>query len=99
MNYYPFAFEKLGVTSIKQIIRGEEYPYETLELNQNDELKDFHGYFRFLQATGPLMKSGDCMVKPDDWGPRLQLHIVRVEQRAQRGCRFEEHEPETGGQL
>ena len=68
LNYYPFAFQKFGVTSIKQIVRGEEYPYETLELNRNDELKDWHGYFRFLQATGPLVKHGDCMVKPSDWG-------------------------------
>ena len=68
LNYYPFAFQKFGVTSIKQIVRGEEYPYETLELNQNDQLKDWHGYFRFLQATGPMVNSGDCMVKPDKWG-------------------------------
>ena len=68
LNYYPFAFQKCGVTSIKQIVRGEEYPYETLELNRNDELKDWHGYFRFLQATGPMVKHGDCMVKPDEWG-------------------------------
>ena len=75
LNYYPFAFQKFGVTSIKQIVRGEEYPYETLELNQNDQLKDNHGYFRFLQATGPMVKSGDCMVKPNEWGHAANYHL------------------------
>ena len=25
----PFCFQKCGLTTIKQIVRGEEYPYET----------------------------------------------------------------------
>ena len=32
-NYYPFAFQKFGLETIKQIVRGEEYPYETLEFH------------------------------------------------------------------
>ncbi|XP_068757607.1 uncharacterized protein F54H12.2-like [Montipora capricornis] len=57
-----------GVTRIRQIIRGEEYPYETLELNQNDNKKDLWGYHRFLQASGALGKHQESMLKPGDWG-------------------------------
>ena len=31
----PFCFQKFELTSIKQIVRGEEYPYETLQLVQD----------------------------------------------------------------
>ena len=44
----PFCFQKFGLSSIRQIVRGEEYPYETLELVQNDGTKDLRRYFRFL---------------------------------------------------
>ena len=68
LDHYPFAFQKFGVTRIRQIIRGEEYPYETLELNQNDNKKDLWGYHRFLQASGALGKHQESMLKPGDWG-------------------------------
>ena len=67
-DHYPFACKKFGVTHIKQILRGKEYPYETLELNKEDSLKDWAGYFRYMEATGPLVRSSDCMVRPSDWG-------------------------------
>ena len=41
---YPFAFQSKGVTSIRQFIEGEEYPYVTLELTGNTALKDRLGY-------------------------------------------------------
>ena len=52
----PFCFQKFGLTSIKQIVKGEEYPYETL------------GYFRFLQASGAWCKKKGNMVELLDWG-------------------------------
>ena len=52
----PFCFQKFDLTSIKQIVKGEEYPYETLELVGNDSTKDLLGYFRFLQASGAWCK-------------------------------------------
>ena len=36
----PFCFEKSRVTTFKQFIRGEEYPYETMDLNYNNRQKD-----------------------------------------------------------
>ena len=39
----PFNFQKFNVSSIKQLVRGEEYPYETLELQFNDDNKDLRG--------------------------------------------------------
>ena len=48
----PFCFQNFGLRSIRQMVRGEEYPYETLELNHNNVNRDVLGYFRFLQASG-----------------------------------------------
>ena len=64
----PFCFQKFDLTSIKQIVKGEEYPYETLELVGNDSTKDLLGYFRFLQASGAWCKLNGNMVRKDDWG-------------------------------
>ena len=64
----PFCFQKFGLTSIKQIVKGEEYPYETLELVGNDTTKDLLGYFRFLQASGAWCKLKGNMVRKGDWG-------------------------------
>ena len=35
---YPFAFQSKGVTTVRQFIEGEEYPYVTLELTGNTAL-------------------------------------------------------------
>ena len=64
----PFCFQKFGVSSIRQLVRGEEYPYETLELVHNDSNQDLRGYYRFLQATGCLCKHQGNMVRREDWG-------------------------------
>jgi len=48
----PFCFQKFGLSSIRQIVRGEEYRYETLQLVHNTAARDNLGYFRFLQASG-----------------------------------------------
>ena len=48
----PFCFQKFGLSSIRQIVKGEEYPYETLHLVHNNATRDNLGYFRFLQASG-----------------------------------------------
>ena len=65
---YPFAFQSKGVTSIRQFIEGEEYPYVTLEMAGNNTLKDWEGYRRFLDAAGAVAKHREFMVKPGDWG-------------------------------
>ena len=65
---YPFAFQSKGVTSIRQFIEGEEYPYVTLEFAGNNTLKDLEGYRHFLDAAGSVDKHREFMVKPDDWG-------------------------------
>ena len=64
----PFCFPKFGVISTKQIVRGEEYPYETLQLNHDDGQRDLAGYFRFLQASGAWCKKQGNMVRREDWG-------------------------------
>ena len=64
----PFCFQKFGLTSIKQIVKGEEYPYETLHLVHNNGTRDNLGYFRFLQASGAWCKKKGNMVELLDWG-------------------------------
>ena len=44
----PFNFKTFNVSSIKQLVRGEEYPYETLELQHDGTSRDLRGYYRFL---------------------------------------------------
>ena len=69
VDWYPFAFQKFGVTSIKQIIDAEEYPYQgTLELNGDNALQDFMGYDRWLTASGAHMHQRPSMIEPDEWG-------------------------------
>ena len=62
----PFCFQKFDLTSIKQIVKGEEYPYETLELVGNDATKDLLGFFRYLQASGAWCKMEGNMVEQED---------------------------------
>ena len=38
-HYYPYAFKKSNVQRIVQVVGGEEYPYERLELT-NDNRSD-----------------------------------------------------------
>ena len=68
VEWNPFAFRKFGVLRIRQIVDGEEYPYPTLELNGNNNLKDLQGYHSFLEACGQYAQHGSSMVKPEDWG-------------------------------
>ena len=64
----PFCFQKFGLISIRQLVEGEEIPYETLQLNRNNADRDLTGYHRFLQASGALCKHEGNMVTSKDWG-------------------------------
>ena len=67
-NCYPFASQKCGLETIKKILRGEEYPYETLELNGGDAIRDPLGFVRFVLASGARKKIGlPIMLKYSDW--------------------------------
>ena len=50
LKYYPFAYEKFGVTRVQQRIDGKVYPYRALELTGNSKAEDLVGYDRFLTA-------------------------------------------------
>lgn len=71
----PFPFRKYGVSSIKQTIGGEEYPYVTLQLDHDKDDKDQRGYHRFLQATGCIANSRGNMVRGKDWGQRASANL------------------------
>ena len=68
---YPFAFERFGLTHIRQTVNGEEYPYRTLELSNVTNQKsstDAKGYRRFLDAFGAYREDKQPMLQPEDWG-------------------------------
>lgn len=64
----PFHFGKFNLKTIKLLISGEEYPYETLELDHDGSNKDYRGYHRFLQATGCFTRGQGNLIKAKDWG-------------------------------
>ena len=65
---YAFSYKTFNITSIKQLVRGEEYPYRILELDHQNASKDLRGYHQFLQATECLTKRKGNMVRAEDWG-------------------------------
>jgi len=81
----PFSFEKFNLASIKQLVRGEEYPYETLELKHDDDSKDQRGYYRFLQASGALCRGKGNMVRKEDWGHGKRCNMFVFDNTAN-GC-------------
>ena len=67
MGRNPCAFQKFGVTHLRQSLNGEEYPYRTLQLTGTEAYEDLLGYDRFLQAMGaynenkiPMLLLSDC---------------------------------------
>ena len=82
---YPFRFEKFNMSIIKQMINGEEYPYETLELKYDGDDKDWRGYQRFLRATGCLCRGKGNMVREEDWGHGKHFNIFLFDNTAN-GC-------------
>ena len=82
---YPFSFKKFNLSSIKQMINGEDYPYETLELKHDGDDKDFRGYQRFLRASGCLCRGKGNMVREEDWGHGKKFNIFVFDNTAN-GC-------------
>ena len=68
LQYYPYAYEKFGVTRVRQRIDGEEYPYRALELKGDSSAEDLLGYDRFLTASGAYKHHRVPMLLPGDWG-------------------------------
>ena len=63
----PYAFQKFGVTQVRQSLNRKEYPYRTLQLTGTEAYEDLLGYDRFLQAMGaynenkiPMLLLSDC---------------------------------------
>ena len=67
MDTDPFAFQKFGLETIEQIVRGE-YPYETLQLNGGNASRDLLGFFRFVLGSGARKKNVPTMLKYTDGG-------------------------------
>ena len=82
---YPFSYQKFNLSSIKQLIRGEEYPYETLHLKHDDVSNDLRGYHRFLHATGSICRNKGDMVRRADWGHGKKC-ILFVFDNTANGC-------------
>lgn len=63
----PFRFQTFNLSSIQQFVRGEAYPYQTLELKHDANDRDILGYWRFAEATGSLNGKRNMML-PEEWG-------------------------------
>ena len=81
----PFSFRQFKLVSVKQVVRGETYPYEPLVMMRNNGSKDMRGYRQFLQATGSLCKSRGNVVQADDWGHDKNCTLF-VFENAANGC-------------
>ena len=81
----PYAFKPFTLISIRQVVRGEAYPYEILEIIRTDGSKDMRGYRQFFQATGSLCKSPGNMVIAVDWGHNKNCTLF-VFGNAANGC-------------
>ena len=66
LGRYPFAFEKFGVTQVRQSLNGD-YPYTTLQLTGDQAYEDLLGYDQFLQAMGVYDEHKIPMLLPSDW--------------------------------
>ena len=66
LSCHCYAYEKLGVTRVRQTIDGEEYPYRALELTGNSKAEDLIGYDRFLAASGVYKHHKKSMLLPED---------------------------------
>ena len=76
LDYYPFAFQKSGLTQIRQVVEKEAYPYAELQLNGNDALKDLRGYDRFLEACRAQFRHSPSMLKPNEWGQGKNCTLI-----------------------
>ena len=68
MGRNPYAFQKFGVTQVRQSLNGKEYPYRTLQLTGTEAYEDLLGYDQFLQAMGAYNENKIPMLLPSDWG-------------------------------
>ena len=68
LERYPYAFQKFGVTQVRQSINGEEYPYRTLELTGDKAYEDLLGCDRFLMAMGAYNEDKIPMLLTSDLG-------------------------------
>ncbi|CAH3017178.1 unnamed protein product [Porites evermanni] len=66
LNCYSYAYEKFGVTCVRQTIDGEEYLYRASELTGNSGAEDLVGYDRFLTASGAYKHHKPPMLLPSD---------------------------------
>ena len=98
-NYYPYAFQKFGMETIKQIVRGEEYPYETLELNGTNDTSDPLGFFRFVLASGDRKKNQPTMLKYSDWGQNKNCTLFMFDNVASGDADSDKLNPRKSGDL
>lgn len=68
LTCYPFAYEKFGVTRVRETVDREEYPYRALEMAGNTQAEDLLRYDRMLTAIGANKQHKPTMILPGDWG-------------------------------
>ena len=95
----PFCFEKFGLRAIRQMVKGEEYPYETLQFNQGNGARDALGYLRFLQASGAWHKKQGNMVQQEEWGQDKNCTLFMFDNMANGRADNKTLNPKQAGEL
>lgn len=72
----PFNYGLFNMTSIKTLVGGEEYPYQMLEVNHNNGLKDRMMYHRFLDASGCLIRGKGNLIQQKDYGHGKKGNLI-----------------------
>ena len=95
----PFAFRKFNLSSIHQLVRGEGYPYQPLELVRDNATKDILGYSRFLEATGCMKKGKSNMLQPEEWGQGKSCTLYAFDNTANGFLHSSVLNPKLSGEL
>ena len=61
-NTYSIETKPTKPMPFKKVINGKQYPYETMELTEDDRY-DHDGYYRWLQASGAIIKSPPSKIR------------------------------------
>lgn len=72
----PFNYGLFNMSSIKTLVGGEEYPYQTLQVNHNNGLKDRVMFHRFLEASGCMTRGTGNLIERKDYGHGKKANLI-----------------------
>lgn len=95
----PFNYGLFNMSSIKTLVGGEEYPYQTLEVNHNNGQKDRAMYHRFLEASGCMVRGKGNLIERKDYGYGKKGNLIVFDLTANQNPDSPVLNPELKGDL